>query len=397
MASVTPRRLASGAVKWRVQFRIGEHMCQETFGDERDARRFGELVDRVGGAAARKTLQARQSKGTAVPTLREYTARYLDIESGLLTGIEPGTRAEYVRVAERSFLPVVGELPVDAITKADVGRWVAWQERQQSVARKGRTISAKTVRNYHAILSSVLAAAVDEGYRSDNPAYRTRLSRGTKREGVFLSPAEFATLLHFMPARYEPLVMFLAGTGCRWGEATAITWGDINLDAQPPTARIDKAWKKAENGSPVLKHPKSSRSNRTVSLTPDVVAALGKPEDPGQLVFRGPLSGGHIWYGRFRASTWLPAVRKAMNRDVCREEGLTPLRAVPNIHDLRHSHASWLIADGVPLTFVQRRLGHESIQTTSNVYGHLQPDAHIQMSDTIARTLANVRPLRQIV
>ncbi len=396
MASVTPRRLANGDVKWRVQFRIGTHMCQETFGVEKDARDFGRLVDRVGGDAARKTLQARQSKTAAVPTLGEYTARYLDIDSGLLTGIEPGTRAEYVRVAARSFLPVLGDLPVDAITKADVGRWVAWQERQPSVARKGQLVSAKTVRNYHAILSSVLAASVDEGYRTDNPAYRTRLSRGTKREGVFLSPAEFATLLHFIPGPYAGLVMFLAGTGCRWGEATAITWGDINLGVRPATARIDKAWKKSENGAPVLKHPKSSRSRRTVSLTNDVVAMMGAPGDPAELVFPGVRSGGHIWYGRFRASTWLPAVAKAMNRAVCAEEGLTPLRSAPNIHDLRHSHASWLIADGVPLTFVQARLGHESIQTTSNVYGHLQPDAHIQMSDTISRTLANVRPLRAI-
>lgn len=396
MASVTARRLANGDVKWRVQFRIGERMCQETFADEKNARSFGGLVDRVGGAAARKTLQARQNKGDVTPTLADYTARYLDIDSGLLTGIEPGTRAEYVRVAGRSFLPIIGDLPIDAITKADVGRWVAWQERQPSVARKGQQVSAKTVRNYHALLSSVLAASVDEGYRTDNPAYRTRLSRGVKREGVFLSPAEFATLLHFIPARYEGLVMFLAGTGCRWGEATAITWGDINLAAHPPTARIDKAWKKSENGSPVLKHPKSSRSKRTVSLTHDVIAMLGDPQDPAELVFPGVRSGGHIWYGRFRATTWLPAVKKAMDREMCRIEGLTPLRAAPNIHDLRHSHASWLIADGVPLTFVQARLGHESIQTTSNVYGHLQPDAHVQMSETISRTLANVRPLRQI-
>ncbi|MCA0329475.1 MAG: tyrosine-type recombinase/integrase [Actinobacteria bacterium] len=45
------------------------------------------------------------------------------------------------------------------------------------------------------------------------------------------------------------------------------------------------------------------------------------------------------------------------------------------MHDLRHSHASWLIAAGVPLPVIQRRLGHESIQTTVDVYGHLAPDA----------------------
>jgi integrase len=371
-------------------------MCQETFIDERGAREFGALVDRVGGAAARQVLEARREKADTTPTLREWTTRYLDPTSGLLTGVEPGTRGGYRRAAERSFLPILGDYPIDAITKTDIGKWVEWQEQQQSTARAGQLVAAKTVRNYHAILSSVLAAAVHEGLRGDNPAYRTRLSKGVKREGVFLSPEEFATLLHFIPPRYQGLVMFLAGTGCRWGEATALTWGDINTTSAPPTVRIDKAWKKADGAGPVLKHPKSSRSRRTISLTPDVLEAIGDAGPSTELVFPGVFSGGHLWYGRFRTSTWVPAVAKAMDRGVCEVEGVVPLRVAPNIHDLRHSHASWLIAAGVPLTFVQARLGHESIMTTSNVYGHLQPDAHVQMADVVAATLAGVRGLRAV-
>lgn len=396
MASISQRTYKGGTSSWRVQFRVNGSVTQESFLTLEIAEEFGRLVDKVGGEAARRVLAARRNASRTIPTLREFTARYLDATSGLLTGIEPGTRAGYERAAERSFLPILGDFPVDALTKVDVGRWVSWQEGQPSSARAGQTVAAKTVRNYHAILSSVLAAAVEEGLRTDNPAYRTRLSRGTKREGVFLSPTEFATLLHFIPQRYEGLVMFLAGTGCRWGEATAITWGDINLHARNPTARIDKAWKKSTTGAPVLKHPKSSRSRRTIALSADVIAALGTPGRSDELVFPGQFSGGHLWYGRFRTSAWMPAVTKAMDSARCATEGLTPLRVAPRIHDLRHSHASWLIADGTPLTYVQARLGHESIQTTSNVYGHLQPDAHAQMADSISRTLANVRPLRPI-
>lgn len=53
------------------------------------------------------------------------------------------------------------------------------------------------------------------------------------------------------------------------------------------------------------------------------------------------------------------------------------LRTRPRIHDLRHTHASWLIAAVVPLTVIQRRLGHESIKTTSGRYGHLADDADV--------------------
>src|SRR5690606_27003571 len=101
-------------------------------------------------------------------------------------------REGYKRIAERSFLVVLGEYPIDAIGKADVGRWVAWQEQQPSAARPGKELSAKTIRNYHALLSAVLAAAVQEGKRADNPAHKTRLSKGRKEESVFLTPSEFA-------------------------------------------------------------------------------------------------------------------------------------------------------------------------------------------------------------
>jgi len=397
MASVLPRRSASGVVSWRVQFRHEGRHAQKTFKLERGAREFGALVDKVGADAALQVLEARNNTTGDMPTLREWTHRYLDPASGLLTGIEEGTRAGYERAARNSFLVMLGEYPVSAIDKAAVGRWITWQEQQPSRRQKGKLIAPKTVRNYHSILSSVLACAVNEGLRPDNPAYRTKLTRGIQHEGVYLSPDEVATILAFIHDRYEPLVLFLYGTGCRWGEATAITWGDLNLRANPPTVRISKAWKKGPTGAPILKQPKSARGRRTISLPHDVVAALGTPGPADQLVFRGELSGRHLWYGRFRTTTWNPAIEKAMDAELCERHGLQPLSRRPTPHDLRHSHASGLIARGVPLTELQRRLGHESIQTTSNTYGHLSPDSHIRMADVATDMLNGVRHLRELV
>ena len=59
----------------------------------------------------------------------------------------------------------------------------------------------------------------------------------------------------------------------------------------------------------------------------------------------------------------------------------------PRVHDLRHSHASALIAAGIPLPVIQRRLGHESIQTTVDTYGHLAPDAAVAAAAAIAATM----------
>ena len=395
MASVQPRRWKDGRVSWRVQFRVGAAMTSKSFEHEKGARQFGALVDRVGATAALAVWDARQAKHDDTPTLREWVDRYLAPESGIVTGIEPGTRAGYRSIADRSLLPILGELPVDAIDKTDVGRWVAWQEQQLSARRTNGVaakISPKTVKNYHALLSSSLQAAVDAKLRTDNPAYRTRLTRGRKREGVFLSRAEFATVLHFIPAYYKPLVLFLAGTGTRWGEATAITWGDVELATTPPTARIEKAWKKGPDGTPVLGPPKSAKSRRTVSLWPEIVTALGSPGPGDQLLFPGALSGKQVWYGAFNTRIWKRAVAQANDAKACAAAGHLPVGKQPNIHDLRHTHASWLIHAGAPLPFVQARLGHEKITTTVDTYGHLLPDAHLQMAQIMADTMSNVLP-----
>lgn len=391
MASVSRRTSKrTGAVSYRVQFRIRGRVLQETFEDPDGAYEFGDLVDKIGGEAARKVLERRRNKLEAMPTLREFTARFLDPASGLLTGIEDGTRRGYERVAALSWLNIIGELPVDAIERADVGRWLAWQEEQPSTRRRGQKVSAKTISNYHVLLSAVFKSAMEQGLRPDNPAFKMRLSKGIAHEAVFLSPDEFWTLLHFIPPYWKPFVRFLAGTGCRWGEATALTWSDFTLWGKPPTFRIEKAWKKGPTGAPVLGHPKSAKARRTVSLTPALVEAIGKPGRGDALVFAGPMSGKHLWQARFHETVWRPAVEKAMNDELCASLGLTVLTRRPRVHDLRHTHASWLIAAGVPLPYIQARLGHEKITTTIDVYGHLVPDAHNIMASAISEQMDGV-------
>lgn len=395
MASVSARTLKSGEVRWRVQVRHKGQMKQTTFLEKKGADQYAAQVERVGWEAAEQLRESRMNRDAGTPTLREYTHRYLSPESGLLTGVEKGTREGYEAEAERSWLQTLGDIPIDLITKPDVGSWLAWQERQpvwrdrHKPLTEQKHVSSKTIRNYHALLSAVLKSAVDEGFRTDNPAYKIRITRGAKKETVFLSPTEFATLLHFIPEHYQRFVLFLAGTGLRWGEATALTWADVNLFGDPPTVRVTRAWKKAK-GAPILSYPKTSRSRRSVSLFPDLVEIMGEPGASDEFVFTA-LNGGHLWHGAFHARAWLPAVKKAMDEDECQKAGLPPLKRAPTIHGLRHTHASWLVARGVPLPYVQVRLGHESITTTVNTYTHLVPDAHASMANVMAGTMQDVR------
>jgi integrase len=87
------------------------------------------------------------------------------------------------------------------------------------------------------------------------------------------------------------------------------------------------------------------------------------------------VKGGPIRHDHFHERVWKPTLDALNARKDTDGNDVVPLLAKrPRIHDLRHTHASGLIARGVPLTIIQRRLGHEDISTTSNVYGHLAPD-----------------------
>jgi integrase len=122
-------------------------------------------------------------------------------------------------------------------------------------------------------------------------------------------------------------------------------------------------------------HPKSERSHRVVPVPPHVLERMsvlmtGRPRDA--LVFTAP-QGGPVTDAHFRNRVWYPAIAAAGIR-----------KFPPRI--MRHTAASWLVADGVPLYDVQALLGHEDYATTQR-YAHLAPDAHSKVIESWSRRL----------
>lgn len=372
MASIRPRKTQDG-VTWQVRFRAGTKELGESFLNENDALDFKNLVEDFGPATALRILEAKQKADTGTHTVNSWLDTYLDPDSGQATGITESTRNGYRNIAKNAIRPYLGQYPLTALERPIIGAWVAWLEKMPSTRTPGKTISAKTIANYQGFLSTVLQAAVDAELIPKNPAKGVELSDGERREPVFLTYEQFTAILNHMPDQYRTLARFLVGTGLRWSEATALTWADINANATPPTVRVNKAWKRTSGGWKIGT-PKSKKSRRTVSLGGDLVHNLGARGKPTDLVFTSA-TGNRIYNSNFRERAWLPAVNKAYDDGILSEK--------PTVHDLRHTHASWLIERGVPLPFIQARLGHESITTTVDVYGHLQPDAHLQMAQVM--------------
>src|SRR4051812_40648460 len=185
MASIQPRKNADGTVSFRVMYRTDGKMRSTAFRDHKAAREYARLVDRLGGDAAEKIRGVRADASADTPTLEEWFDHHLTH----LTGVTPGTVAEYRRIANRTWLPLLGMLPIDAITADDVKRWVGIQTHTPTI--RNRPIAAKTLRNAHNLLSSVIASSVPV-WRPDNPARGTPLPRGVQEEMTFLSEEEFA-------------------------------------------------------------------------------------------------------------------------------------------------------------------------------------------------------------
>lgn len=238
-----------------------------------------------------------------------------------------------------------------------------------------------------AILQNAVEA--DPPLRASNPAAGVRLPRLDdgigEDEMVVLTRDEFRLVRACAKADVRDALTAFAGTGLRYAELTALQVRDIDLTATPATLRVRRAWKRLPDNTFALGAPKTPRSRRAITLSVEVVAALVPhlDKDPTEFVFT-TRRGGWWRHGAFYGRRWLPAVREANRQGLGKR---------PRIHDLRHTHVAWLIAGGVALPAIQRRLGHQSITTTIDRYGHLLPEVDRQLLATLDAALSDGSPV----
>jgi integrase len=361
MAHIQRRVNPSGEQVYRVRWRRDGVYHSETFGTRADAITFRGLVDAAGQDYPEGWGD--EPLPTGCPTLGAWAERAI----GSRSRANERTRSDYLRQIERHVPPELMAAPLDEITREQMGAWVI---------ELAGTLEPKTVRNLHGLVSSVFNDAVDAGVVGRNPmkGLISVLPSGHREDPVFLTPAEFATLLAAVPEHYRPLVTFFARTGCRFGEATALSIEQVDLEGG--TVRIDRAVKRTAAGTFFIGSTKSRRSRRTISIDAATVEVL-RPLVEGRrdgFVFR-TVEGERVAHSNFTNRIWYAALDAA------------DLGKRPRVHDLRHTHASWLIAAGVPLPAIQARLGHESITTTIDLYGHLMPNADREAAAAMSRLL----------
>lgn len=375
MATLQERTAKNGTKSYRVGYYDDNKKFRytPTLANETGALKIKEIIETQGYKVALQILEAQQASDAM--TLRDWFPLHLKVRSIEVTD---GTIAEYEKEAERTWMPHLGDMPLDAITRQHVIDWVARYMKQptersrrarEKAAAQGRElppeefVKAKTVRNAHTLLSAVLQSAVEAEHLEKNVAHRVPLPKDDIEEEMdIFSPAEWDKFYTAMHDHYKPFVVFLLVTGLRMGEASATRVQDINPDAL--TVRVVQSWKKGR-GKQVIGTPKSLRSRRTI-VVPEwamqVFVEQAQGKDPKDYLFTS-VREGRIYGSNFGERYFGPAVEAAGIR-----KSLTP-------HSLRHTFASWQLMSGVAPQVVQHRLGHESLATTSKVYAHLLLEA----------------------
>ncbi|MFI9235833.1 tyrosine-type recombinase/integrase [Streptomyces sp. NPDC053079] len=407
MASIVERPKVDGSITYQVRWRDGGGRASkvetENFDTLPAAEQFRDLVNAHGQNWPHGWVRGQGfAEEPPVPgdqPLIDWALRYVS----RLTGIDDRTRDDYEReirlhlslLSHTTHSGLVVPATVCNVTSEDVTDWVRAEQKglpdpDDSEKWLRRKADPKSIRTRHGLLFSVFQAAIeaDPPLRPKNPCKGTHLPRTDdhiEEEMCFLERDEYTRVrVEFTDPDAVDLVEWLVGSGTRWGEATALQKRDLNLNGATPTATITRAWKKAAKGESerfYLGPPKTKRGRRTLRLTPTQVVMLRRrivglrPED---FVFR--TGQGAVWHhANFYNRRWRPAVEAAVAK------GLTKR---PRIHDLRHTHVAWLIAARIPLPAIQFRLGHESISTTVDRYGHLVHALDDEISIAVEAVLA---------
>jgi integrase len=291
--------------------------------------------------------------------------------------VSPKTHERYAEIVRCYLAPALGGIRLQRLTASDI---------QKGYNNFTRTPSPRTHRHIHRILKSALARAVEQQALPRNPAaLRMALSKVEPKPITVLTVEQSARLLQALKhtTTYWPVLIALA-TGMRRGKILALRWKNVELDQG--VVRVVGSLEQTRKGGLRFKATKTEKA-RAVTLPRFAVEELRrwKREQAEGLFTLGVRQGGEtLVCARLDGAPKRP--------DSMTNEFLCLMRKadVPRVrfHDLRHSHATQLLASGVHPKIVQERLGHSTITLTLDLYSHvsetMQSDAAVRLDQAYA-------------
>jgi|SRR6516164_615670 len=334
-------------------------------------------------------LIAAMSAGTYIVPSKATLAAYLEIWlADIRSRVSPKTHLRYSELARKNIVPLLGDTLLKDLQPAAISH--AYARLLESGHRRGGGLSAGTVRHVHRLLKQALAQAVRWGGDwaiNRNPCDAVKPPKAAQAKMQVYDVTQTVDLLEAIRgARLFPSVLLAVLCGLRRGEIAALQWGQVDLNA----GSISIVQSAEQTKTTVrYKEPKTGRA-RTVALSPMIVEELRahrlrqaeellrlgiRPTDETFVVSREdglplqPQTLTHEWK-RLVAKTGLPRIR---------------------LHDLRHSHATAMLATGVHPKIASERLGHSKVGITLDLYSHVLPG---MQEDAVAKVDAAMQAAR---
>lgn len=333
-----------------------------------------------------------------------YAVTWLDARNNERTTIARDRSIMYTHVLPRWETTALGRIDHSAVQ--------AW------VTELSARLAPATVARCLQLTSGVFKAAIRDRLIPINPCEGVKLPAQRRSDSSMrvLTHDQFAALLAVLPGRHQALVALGAGTGLRWGELVGLRLDAIDLDRA--TLHVIRTLTEVAGNVQVKPYPKSRAGRRVVPIPGFALVELRRhltafPPVDG-FVFTNS-AGGPLRRTLFRARIWRPSlVRAGLLGDVTQTspatwratwedsedtthlaEFATEKAAVahvarycagpcPRFHDVRHSFATWLVSDGVPVNDVAKVMGHEQTSTTLNRYTHPSPAYINRIRDAFA-------------
>lgn len=290
--------------------------------------------------------------------LGSFVDIYLKDKAGRLKERTMSSKRDMI---EQKILPYFGNKSMNEIKPADI---LKWQNEMMSMGYKD---------TYLRMIQNQITALFNHAEKyyglKVNPCRKIeKMGRSNAKELNFWTKSEFDTFIESFDENenmYRIIYEVLFWTGCRCGELLGLFLED--LDFRNNTISISKTFYR-RNKQDFLTTPKTESSNREVTV-PEFLMKKLKSYTDSIYGIRGD--------DRIFQITDRAIAKKLKSK--AEKLGLTAIR----IHDLRHSHIAFLIEKGVQPLVISQRVGHDSVNTTMNIYGHLYPNKQRQIADML--------------
>ena len=370
-----------GERSWELKFDVGTDV-----GGKRQIRYHSFKGTKREAQAELTKLLASSNNGTYVDPDKSTVAEFLTRweRDWAAINLSAKTVERYQQLISHQIVPRVGHLPIQKVKPAHLQELYGTLLKGGGV--DGAPLAPRTVGLVHLLLRRAFGHAVTWGIVSTNPV-AVSPPRVPDTEIEIVGDDEIRRVLDRLRDRDRQLHMigYLAlATGMRRGELLALRWRDI----EDGRVKVDRSLEQTRAGLK-FKAPKSKRGRRSITVPAEVTSEL-RAYKTTQQEFRlsigiGRLSPDDLLFPQVDGSPrkpndlsrdWLVAT-KAIGRPI-------------NLHALRHTHVSHLIAAGVDILTISRRVGHANPTTTLNVYGHLIPNSDDRVTQAVAAIFTRV-------